>query len=84
MAILVIRLEVPLPLAALAGLLMAVLLGLVLGVPTLRLRADYLAIATIAGGEIVRYLALNLQGLTGGPVGSIDLLGPGKLASVQR
>jgi ABC-type branched-subunit amino acid transport system permease subunit len=46
----------------------------------LRLRADYLAIATVAGGEIVRYLALNMQGLTGGPLGSIGMLGPSKLA----
>jgi ABC-type branched-subunit amino acid transport system permease subunit len=36
------------------GLLMAVLLALVLGVPTLRLRADYLAIATIAAAEAIR------------------------------
>ena len=80
MAILVIRVEVPLPLAALAGLPVAVAFSLVLGIPSLRLRADYLAIATIAGGEIVRYLALNMQGLTGGPLGSIGMLGPAKLA----
>ena len=71
MAILVVRYGVPMPLAAGAGLLGAVLLALLLGIPTLRLRADYLAIATVAGGEIVRYLAMNLPDLTGGPVGSI-------------
>ena len=49
----------------------AVVLAFVLGIPTLRLRADYLAIATVAGGEIIRYLAMNLPDLTGGPVGSI-------------
>ena len=80
MAILVIRLDLPLPLASLAGLLVAVLFSLVLGIPSLRLRADYLAIATVAGGEIVRYLALNMQGLTGGPLGSIGMLGPSELA----
>jgi branched-chain amino acid transport system permease protein len=80
MAILVIRLGLPLPIAASAGLLVAVAFSLVLGIPSLRLRADYLAIATIAGGEIVRYLALNMQGLTGGPLGSIGMLGPSKLA----
>jgi branched-chain amino acid transport system permease protein len=80
MAILIVRLELSLPLAALAGLLAAVVFSLVLGIPSLRLRADYLAIATVAGGEIVRYLALNLQGLTGGPLGSIGMLGPSKLA----
>ena len=36
------------------GLLAAVVLALVLGVPTLRLRADYLAIATIAAAEAIR------------------------------
>ena len=80
MAILVIRLDLPFPLASVAGLLVAVAFSLVLGIPSLRLRADYLAIATVAGGEIVRYLALNMQGLTGGPIGSIGMLGPSKLA----
>jgi branched-chain amino acid transport system permease protein len=36
------------------GLLLCVLLALLLGVPTLRLRADYLAIVTIAAAEIIR------------------------------
>jgi ABC-type branched-subunit amino acid transport system permease subunit len=36
------------------ALLMAILLALLLGVPTLRLRADYLAIVTIAAAEIIR------------------------------
>jgi ABC-type branched-subunit amino acid transport system permease subunit len=84
MAILIIHLNVPMPLAALAGLLAAVLFSLVLGIPSLRLRADYLAIATIAGAEIVRYLALNMQGLTGGPIGSIGMLGPSQLAQYNQ
>jgi branched-chain amino acid transport system permease protein len=84
MAILVIRLGVSLPLASLAGLLVAVLFSLVLGIPSLRLRADYLAIATVAGGEIIRYLALNMQGLTGGPIGSIGMLGPSQLAQYNK
>jgi ABC-type branched-subunit amino acid transport system permease subunit len=41
-------------LGALVGLLAAALLALLLGVPTLRLRADYLAIVTIAAAEIIR------------------------------
>jgi len=67
-------------LAALAGLLAAVIFSVLLGVPSLRLRADYLAIVTVAGGEIVRFLALNLIDLTGGAVGSIGMLGAGNLA----
>jgi ABC-type branched-subunit amino acid transport system permease subunit len=84
MAILIIHLNVPMPLAALAGLFAAVLFALVLGIPSLRLRADYLAIATVAGAEIVRYLALNMQGLTGGPIGSIGMLGPSQLAQYNQ
>jgi ABC-type branched-subunit amino acid transport system permease subunit len=84
MTMLIIHLNVPMPAAALAGLLVAVLFGLVLGIPSLRLRADYLAIATVAGAEIVRYLALNMQGLTGGPIGSIGMLGPSQLAQYNQ
>jgi ABC-type branched-subunit amino acid transport system permease subunit len=84
MSILIIHRNVPMPVAALAGLLVAVLFGLLLGIPSLRLRADYLAIATVAGGEIVRYLALNMQGLTGGPIGSIGMLGPSQLAQYNQ
>jgi branched-chain amino acid transport system permease protein len=84
MSILIIHLNIPMWIAALAGLLAAVIFSLVLGIPSLRLRADYLAIATIAGGEIVRYLALNMQGLTGGPIGSIGMLGPSQLAQYNQ
>jgi ABC-type branched-subunit amino acid transport system permease subunit len=80
MAILTVRYHAPLPLAGAAGILAAIILALVMGVPALRLRSDYLAIATVAGGEIIRYLAMNLPDVTGGPIGSIGLLGPGQIA----
>jgi branched-chain amino acid transport system permease protein len=80
MAILVIRLSAPMWLAALVGVLAAVLFAVLLGGPSLRLRADYLAIVTVAGGEIVRYLALNMYDITGGAVGSVGMLGQGNLA----
>ena len=57
---------------------------MLLGGPSLRLRADYLAIVTVAGGEIVRYLALNLLDLTGGAVGSVGMLGQGNLAQYNQ
>ncbi len=44
----------------LIGLAVSVLLALLLGVPTLRLRADYLAIVTIAAAEIVRLLVRSV------------------------
>jgi branched-chain amino acid transport system permease protein len=55
-AISVLTFGLPWYIGMLIGLLAGALLGLLLGIPTLRLRADYLAIATIAAGEIVRLL----------------------------
>jgi branched-chain amino acid transport system permease protein len=45
------------------------LAGLILGIPTLRLRGDYLAIVTLGFGEIIRLLADNLSDITNGPRG---------------
>lgn len=45
--------------ATMAGGLMAAVAGVLVGLPTLRLRGDYLAIATLGFGEIVRILLLN-------------------------
>lgn len=57
----------------LAGLVVAALAGaataLGLGLVTLRLRGIYFAIATLAFGEVLRTVALQLPDLTGGPVG---------------
>ncbi|MFM7449823.1 MAG: branched-chain amino acid ABC transporter permease [Leptolyngbyaceae cyanobacterium] len=61
----------PIPLVLLEMLIAAVasaLLGIAVGVPALRLRGIYLAIATIAFVEILRILCLNLE-ITGGAVG---------------
>ncbi len=64
----------------LAGML-AALWGITLGFPVLRLRGDYLAIVTLAFGEIIRIVILNWQSLTGGPNGinripKLDLFRP--------
>ena len=57
--------------AILLGLGLAVLLALLLGIPTLRLRADYLAIVTIASSEVLRLIArsASLRDVTGGSAG---------------
>ncbi len=47
----------------------AAIFGVILGAPTLRLRGDYLAIVTLAFGEIVPTAFLNLEKLTGGSKG---------------
>jgi branched-chain amino acid transport system permease protein len=52
-----------------AAMAIAMTFGLVIGLPALRLRADYFAIATIAFAEIVRLIAQNARELTGGNQG---------------
>jgi branched-chain amino acid transport system permease protein len=69
------------PLLVLAGVLTA-LIGVVIGLPTLRLRGDYLAIVTLGFGEIMPQVARNgndLGGfdLTGGPEGITPIDSPG-------
>jgi branched-chain amino acid transport system permease protein len=81
MAILVVDLNMPMVAASVLAIVASVLFGLLLAIPTVRLRSDYLAIATIAAGEIVRYLALNLEWLTGGAAGTVNILGPGQAAN---
>lgn len=74
-AILIVKLQVPLLLAALAALAAAAVAAVLLGPVVVRLREDYLAIATIALSEMVRYTALNWTSLTGGAIGSIGIGG---------
>jgi neutral amino acid transport system permease protein len=60
------------------GLLAAAALALALGIPTLRLRADYFAITTIAVAEILRLVVRSrpAQGLTGGAFGLQGIANP--------
>lgn len=51
------------------GMLFAALLGVLIGLPTLRLKGDYLAIATLGLGEIIKNVINNWQSLTNGPMG---------------
>ncbi len=51
--------------ALLAGGLLAALAGLLVGIPTLRLRGDYLAIVTLGFGEIIRVIFQNMQSVGG-------------------
>lgn len=52
----------------LAGLV-SLIFGLILGIPSLRIRGDYLAIVTLGFNEIIRYILLNWQDVTNGPMG---------------
>jgi len=51
------------------SMLITIGFGFLLGLPSLRLRADYLAIVTIAASEVVRLVAQNARDLTGGNQG---------------
>ncbi|MEG1887534.1 MAG: branched-chain amino acid ABC transporter permease [Oscillospiraceae bacterium] len=56
------------PMAMIVGGLVAAVFGVIIGVPVLRLKGDYLAIVTLAFGEIIRSVIINL-GFTGGAAG---------------
>jgi branched-chain amino acid transport system permease protein len=62
----------PLWLALLSGALLATAVAIIIGIPSLRLRGVYLAIATLAFGEVVRVAALNLK-ITGGALGLVGI-----------
>lgn len=58
-AICTVKFDLPFPVALIIGALAAACIGLLIGLPTLRLRGDYLAIATLGLGEIIRVFFLN-------------------------
>ena len=61
--------HIPLPISiVLAGIISAIF-GFLIGFPTLKLEGDYLAIVTLAFGEIIRVVLLNQKSWTGGPNG---------------
>lgn len=61
LAVTVTRFKLPFWLGIVIGLTLTVLLALLLGIPTLRLRADYLAIVTLAAAEIIRLFARSVS-----------------------
>jgi len=60
------------------GIVLAMISGILLGIPVLRLRGDYLAIVTLGFGEIIRILSRSdlLTSFTGGPRGVRNVAGP--------
>lgn len=59
-------LDLPIPIGLVAGIVISGILAFLVGMITMKLRADYLAIATIGIAEIVRLVLKNESGLTGG------------------
>ncbi|HKH15481.1 MAG TPA: branched-chain amino acid ABC transporter permease [Solirubrobacterales bacterium] len=70
MAILVTEAHMSFWLSLPISILIAIAFGLIVGLPSLRLRTDYFAIATIAAAEAIRLFALNARELTGGAQGT--------------
>ena len=68
-SILTLNYGVPFPLAIAAGMAAPALAAFIIGKPTLRLTGVYLAMATLAFGEVVRIAILNADSLTGGALG---------------
>lgn len=52
-----------------AGIILSSLVALIVGIPTLRLKGDYLAIATLGVAEIIRIVIVNMPDITNGPSG---------------
>ena len=67
----------PQPIALIVGLILAGLVaavfGVIIGIPALRLRGDYLAIITLGFGEIIRIAIINLPSVTGGTPGLLNI-----------
>ena len=64
-AVMTVKLGFTFPVALVAGTLAAGFLGFLIGLPTLRLDGDYLAIATLGLGEIIRICILNIDYIGG-------------------
>ena len=60
-------------LGLIAGGLLAAVTGVIIGIPALRLKGDYLAIVTLGFGEIIRVLIINLPSVTGGTPGLMSI-----------
>jgi branched-chain amino acid transport system permease protein len=58
------------------GAALAACFGILLGIPVLPLRGDYLAIVTLGFGEIIRLLLNNMDAVTGGPQGVMMIDAP--------
>jgi len=68
-ALLAIHFELPLYITILVGALLAGVVGIIVGIPSLRLTGVYLAIATLGFGEVIRVFFINWENVTKGSVG---------------
>ncbi|WP_034869596.1 branched-chain amino acid ABC transporter permease [Clostridium lundense] len=71
-AIVTVKFNYPFTIAVILAAVAAAFVGLIIGIPTLRLKGDYLAIATLGFSEIIRILLLNID-YVGGASGFNDI-----------
>lgn len=85
-AIVTLQYEAPLLIGIILGAIVAGIIGLLVGLPTLRLQGVFLAIATLGFGEVIRVLFINWEQLTGGAIGisGIPQMGREILATVGQ
>jgi len=74
--LLVCKAGVPIGLGFLCGMILSGLFGYLISIPTRSLKADYWAIVTLAGGEVVRLIAVNEGWLTEGSFGVMRIPQP--------
>ncbi len=74
--LLVCKAGVPIVLGFLCGMILSGLFGYLISIPTRSLKADYWAIVTLAGGEVVRLIAVNEGWLTEGSFGVMRIPQP--------
>lgn len=80
-AILSLNFHVPFWPSLFIGGVVAGVIGILLGIPSIRLRGDYLAIVTLGFGEIVRFVLKNEAAITGGEQGLPNQVIPGVIAA---
>ncbi|MGC2412697.1 MAG: branched-chain amino acid ABC transporter permease [Stellaceae bacterium] len=73
---LIVRLDMPFWITIPAGGLMAALIGIVVGIPSLRIRGIYLAIATLAAQLIIEWTINHVEWISGGVQASIEIHRP--------
>ncbi|AEC02780.1 branched-chain amino acid ABC transporter permease [Parasphaerochaeta coccoides] len=71
--LLVVKWGLPFPLACLIAIFLAVLVGWIVGLPTVRLRRDYISLVTLGFGEAITAILNRATPLTGGAAGFVGI-----------
>jgi len=82
-ALLTIHLHLPVMAAVILSSLIAGVVGLIVGIPALRLKGIYLAIATLGFGEVVRSLFIHWESVTKGSLGIVNIPQMGNITLEQ-